>query len=287
MDQYQLNGVERMVVDEEPVSPATAATYNQINKKNHSNSFNSISIKEKDLFEQQPTAPRRNSIEDQDASRPRKRLATMGSASSPQGNSPTLMDEEIDTPSLEHRQRKTPPPSTLIGPTSSATVSESNTPTPSSSDRAPTPATTSTAMMDQTSDSPSPQLQAPADDYIQSQTSQGSSNQATVNVRPTRPPSAQSDVPEHSVDPTEVLDEPEKLVDTISSEASGTQSPWNDEDDDEEFPRSPEVEVEEIDNMEEDDPVTVIEPDRGHQRIGIIDQLTEFGRMFGSSEYQS
>ncbi|KAF8458424.1 hypothetical protein BGX38DRAFT_565911 [Terfezia claveryi] len=195
--------------------------------------------KEKEFFEDQPIRPRRNSIEDQDSSRPRKRLATMGSTT-PQGSSPATDKEDMDRS----------PRSTTLSPSSTTTAMTPN-PAPTLADQA----------MDQTPDAPLPLHDSTTEELPVKElpTSPVPTREATAPVCPPRPlPDAvetSEDGPTYpdAQEPIIISVEPERepsLSPSVITSASG--SPWQDGS----HLRSPEVEVEELDGMEEDEVLT-------------------------------
>ncbi|KAF8454617.1 hypothetical protein BDZ91DRAFT_747404 [Kalaharituber pfeilii] len=231
--------------------------------------------KEKELFEQQPTAPRRNSIEDQDSSRPRKRLATMGSTT-PQSNSPHT-DKEDSMDNCSPRSATLTPSSTTVVTTPAASVMVGD------------------LSMDQSPDTPLQTITTDglAEEEISASPSATPST-TTLNVSLTRPAAPPAEVECHgteeeeegetvTAESAEAVSEPEKEVSLSPSEVtSGSQSPWQDGS----YLRSPEVEVEELEGMEEDEvlaeSVTVV----GQDSDLLADQkdaFSQFAREFSQS----
>ena len=237
-----------MAVD--PVSPAT-------------------NYKEKEFFEDQPIRPRRNSIEDQDSSRPRKRLATMGSTT-PQSSSPATDKEDMDRS----------PRSTTLSPSSTTTAMTPN-PAQTLGDQA----------MDQTPDAPLP---LPLHDSTAEElpvkerpASPLPTHEATVPVCPPRPlpdaVEASDEDPTHpgAQEPIIISVEPEREPSPSPSEVtSASGSPWQDGS----YLRSPEVEVEELDGMEEDEvlaeSITVVGDDPERSMFDQKEILTQIAREF-------
>ena len=228
--------------------------------------------KEKELLEAQPTRPRRNSIEDQDTTRPRKRLATMGSTT-PQGSSPSTDKEDRMDQS---------PRSTTLTPSSTTTTTMTSTGNPAT--------TLATQAMDQTPDTP-PQGNILEESSAGEEESKASPSIDTVNIK------APVDIPTPPANPTEPNDptqtdsqepiiisvEPEREPSLSPSDiSSAPESPWQGET----YMRSPEVE--ELEGMEEDevlaDSITVVgeDPERS-----ILDQemLNQMARDFALCLY--
>lgn len=223
--------------------------------------------KEKEFFEDQPIRPRRNSIEDQDSSRPRKRLATMGSTT-PQGSSPATDKEDMDRS----------PRSTTLSPSSTTTAMTPN-PAPTLADQA----------MDQTPDAPLP-LHDPTTEELpvkELPTSPVPTHEATAAVCPPRPlPDAvetSDDGPVYpdAQEPIIISVEPEREPSLSPSEiTSASGSPWQDGS----YLRSPEVEVEELDGMEEDEvlaeSITVVGDDPERSLFDHKEILNQIAREF-------
>lgn len=188
----------------------------------------------RDSLDEQPTAPRRNSIEDQDPSRPRKRLATMGSVT-PQSDSPTTERGE----DMEHSFVDQSAQPNFVQ------VIEDDIMEQSPESRAPQGSVNTTPVTDQESPASSTTL-----------------NKITVNLRPMKSAKGKNihltngigkaksleDVQDVQ-DVEEVQDEEDDAGIQTSSEA--TSSPASTQDTS--LQSNADVEVEELDDMEEDD----------------------------------
>lgn len=188
--------------------------------------------KEKEYLEEQPTRARRPSIEDQDSSRPRKRLATMGTTT-PQSNSPPTDKED----GMDRSPR-----STTLTPSSSTIVTS------------PTPVTILADQgMEHTPDTPlqDPTIEDLTAGEVPAIPTEASDESKADDFLPL--PSVDSNgTDDSSQEPLIILVEPEKDVSSSPSEVTSTSgSPWQDES----YLRSPEVEVEEVDGMEDDEVV--------------------------------
>lgn len=188
--------------------------------------------KEKELFEEQPTRARRPSIEDQDSSRPRKRLATMGTTT-PQSNSPPTDKED----GMDRSPR-----STTLTPSSSTIVTS------------PTPVTILADQgMEHTPDTP---LHDPTIEGLTAGEALALPAEPSDGSKDSDSPPL-SHVTSNGADvssqvPLIISVEPGKDVSSSPSEVTSTSgSPWQDES----YLRSPEVEVEEVDGMEDDEVV--------------------------------
>jgi len=223
--------------------------------------------KEKEFFDDQPVRPRRNSIEDQDSSRPRKRLATMGSTT-PQSSSPATDKEDMDRS----------PRSTTLSPSSTTTAMTPN-PAPTLADQA----------MDQTPDAPLPLHGSMAEELPVEQlpTSSLPAHETTVPVCPPRPLPDSTETsgngPTHpsAQEPIIISVEPEREPSLSPSEiTSASASPWQDGS----YLRSPEVEVEELDGMEEDEvlaeTITVVGDDPERSMFDHKEILNQVAREF-------
>ena len=225
--------------------------------------------KEKEFVEDQPIRPRRNSIEDQDSSRPRKRLATMGSTT-PQSSSPATTDKEDMDRS---------PRSTTLSPSSTTTAMTPN-PAPALADQA----------MDQTPDAPPPLYGSTTEELPVKELPASPVPTTYEATAPVCPPRLLPDAGEASDDgptycgaqePIIISVEPEREPSLSPSEiTSASASPWQDGC----FLRSPEVEVEELDGMEEDEvlaeSITVVGDDSERSMFDHKEILHQIAREF-------